>query len=341
MPVYCRRHTRNRATAQPPRASVSPSIAMSNSRKSPYLPDLSNLRERDALKQIKLKIEQLIKSKQPVETWYQSIYNFCDEAKKGGNVDGSRACYKEDGEVWEFACTRMGVEKPAVLTWRTTFRTLCAQLHALFYEGDQQIVFFSPIPDTSGYFLMQAVRQQSALALQYLLRRGGDPNAFGHYPYDNFKQSITLLGKAAQGNSAYIVELLLDAGATVDRLAFGEPPMHRGPLRTPLGLASENGNVSIAQVLIDSRADVNVKDELEGTPLHYAAGQGNLAMVQLLVKNGANRNARDHLNRFPWRVAQEKLQDPKWERKQGSKEAAWKLRQMVIEAAGGPRQPLF
>ena len=312
---------------------------MSNSQKSPYLPDLSNLRERDAVKQIKLKIGQLIyEKKQPVETWYQIITNFCDEVSKGGNVEGSRACYKEDGEVWEFACTRMGVEKPAVLTWRATFRTLCAQLHALFYEGDQRIVVFQPIPTNTPYFLMQAVRQQSALALQCLLHRRGDPNAIGSYPYDNFKERITLLGKAAQGNSAYIVKLLLDAGATVDRWAFGEPPIHRGPLRTPLGLASETGNVPIAQVLIDSRADVNVKDELEGTPLHYAAGEGNLAMVQLLVKNGANRNARDHLNRFPWRVAQVELQDPEWESQQGSKEAAWRLRDMVVKAAGGPSQ---
>ena len=306
---------------------------MSNSRKSPY-PDLSKLRERDAVKEIKQKIEQLMKSDEPFDKWHQSILSFCDEASKGGNVEGSRACYKEDGEVWEFACTRMGVEKPAVLTWRTTFHTLCAQLHALFYEGDQQIVFFSPIPQTSGYFLMQAVRQQSALALQYLLYRGGDPNALGRYPHDNFNEQITLLGKAAQGDSAYIVELLLDAGATVDLLAFGET----GRRRTPLGFASKNGNVPIARLLLDNFANVNFRDEMGRTPLHYAAGEGNLAMVQLLVKYGADVDARmDHmLGGFrPWEFAARTLDAS------DNSEAREKLRKMVIEAAGGPPQPPF
>ena len=323
---------RNRATAQPPRASVSPPIAMSNSRKSPYLPNLSKLRERDAVKEIKQKIEQLMKSDEPFDKWHQSILSFCDEASKGGNVEGSRACYKEDGEVWEFACTRMGVERPSVLTWRTTYRELCTQLSSLHELGGLKPGFFTD--KAKNQWLMQAVRQQSALALQHLLALGGDPNAFAQYLLDGHRRRVSLLGRAASGDSVYIVKLLLDAGAKVDLLVLEEPAFRR----TPLGFASRNGNVPIAQLLLDNFANVNFRDEMGGTPLHYAAGKGNLAMVQLLVKYGADVNARtDSMigGLRPWEIAARNLDAS------DNSESREKLRQMVIEAAGGPRQPPF
>ena len=335
MPVYCRRHTRNRATAQPPRASVSTPIAMSNSRKSPY-PDLSKLRERDAVKEIKQKIEQLMKSDEPFDKWYQSIISFCHEASKGGNVEALQACYKEDGEVWELACTRMGVERPAVLTWRRTFRELCTQLSSLHELGGLKPGFFTD--KAKNQWLIQAVQQQSALALQHLLARGGDPNAFGQALLGGHRRRVSLLGRAAQGDSVYIVELLLNAGAEVDLpvdlSALEEPAISR----TPLGFASKNGNVPIAQLLLDNGANVNFRDEMGRTPLHYAAGEGNLAMVQLLVKYGADVEARmDHmLGGFrPWEFAARTLDAS------DNSEARETLRKMVIEAAGGPRQPPF
>ena len=325
-------HTRNRATAQPPRASVSPPIAMSNSRKSPYLPNLSELRERDAVKEIKQKIEQLMESDEPFDKWYQSIIRFCHEASKGGNAEALRACYKEDGEVWEFACTRMGVERPAALTWRSTFHTLCAQLSSLHELGGLKPGFFTD--KSKNQWLIQAVQQQSALALQHLLARGGDPNAFGKVLLGSWRTRVSLLGTAAQGDSAYIVKLLLDAGATVDLLAYGEAAIRR----TPLGFASNHGNVPIAQLLLDNDADVNFRDEMGGTPLHYAAGKGNLAMVKLLVKYGADVTARtDSMigGLCPWEYAARNLDAS------DNSETREKLRQMVIEAAGGPRQPPF
>ena len=69
---------------------------------------------------------------------------------------------------------------------------------------------------------------------------------------------------------------------------------------TPLHAAIESECVEIAQMLLESGADVNTKTtgELELTPLHGAAAIGNLALIQLLVKHQADLNARDNVYNY-------------------------------------------
>jgi ankyrin repeat protein len=51
------------------------------------------------------------------------------------------------------------------------------------------------------------------------------------------------------------------------------------------------GHVRILQLLLEARANIEVKEEKEGwTPLHYAA-QFSPACVELLIKRGANIHA--------------------------------------------------
>ena len=61
---------------------------------------------------------------------------------------------------------------------------------------------------------------------------------------------------------------------------------------TPLHLAAMYGHQSIAQLLIENKADVNAGDCNGSTPLHVATCQGMSALVVLLVKNGADINSR-------------------------------------------------
>ena len=61
---------------------------------------------------------------------------------------------------------------------------------------------------------------------------------------------------------------------------------------TPLHLAAMYGHQSIAQLLIENKADVNAGDCNGSTPLHVATCQGISALVVLLVKNGADINSR-------------------------------------------------
>ena len=94
---------------------------------------------------------------------------------------------------------------------------------------------------------------------------------------------------------------------------------HDSELMTPVHIACQNGNVAMANMLLDYGACVNgTKDAaaMEETvvrtlwdprrvslvrlnswsPLHHACGCGNAALVQLLVANGASVNARECLD---------------------------------------------
>lgn len=77
---------------------------------------------------------------------------------------------------------------------------------------------------------------------------------------------------------------------------------------TPLQVAVEASQVKIAQLLIESGADVNAvtTGELELTALHGAAARGNLDLIRLLIKHQANLNAKDNVDgRTPLDYARE------------------------------------
>jgi uncharacterized protein len=60
-----------------------------------------------------------------------------------------------------------------------------------------------------------------------------------------------------------------------------------------LMIASEKGDLAIAQLLIQSGADVNAKNIDGYTALMYAAYKGNVQIAELLIKHHADVNARD------------------------------------------------
>jgi ankyrin repeat protein len=82
-----------------------------------------------------------------------------------------------------------------------------------------------------------------------------------------------LLESAAEGRSRS-VELLLDAGASID----GKD----GDGCTPLHLAAYNGYVETARVLVTNGASIDIANRFGRTPLHYAVSEGRLALAQML-----------------------------------------------------------
>eukprot|EP00466_Bigelowiella_natans_P012093 jgi/Bigna1/68805/fgenesh1_pg.7_\ len=56
--------------------------------------------------------------------------------------------------------------------------------------------------------------------------------------------------------------------------------------RAPLHAAAESGQVDVARFLIESLADVNIRDHLRASPLHLAAISNQLDVLQLLLKHG-------------------------------------------------------
>lgn len=101
----------------------------------------------------------------------------------------------------------------------------------------------------------------------------------------------TPLHRATQDGNCKVIELLLEANATLDSVddeGF-----------TPLHIAVKSGNADAAKVLLDRKANPNMASTVLGlTPLHSAARQAEgLQLVQLLHAAGADVAACDQKGR--------------------------------------------
>ena len=63
--------------------------------------------------------------------------------------------------------------------------------------------------------------------------------------------------------------------------------------RAALHLASINGHLEIVKLLLESGANVHIKDKGDQTALHLASRNGHLEIVKLLLESGANVNIKD------------------------------------------------
>lgn len=91
----------------------------------------------------------------------------------------------------------------------------------------------------------------------------------------------TPLHIASRNNSQKILQILLEAGASVDR------QNKKGC--SPLYLAQTAG---CAKLLIEHHANVNIKNFDGFTPLHLAVIQKNQPLVIILLENGADLHAK-------------------------------------------------
>jgi len=91
------------------------------------------------------------------------------------------------------------------------------------------------------------------------------------------------IGIASRHDSVRMVELLIDAGADVDK---PWPHIHASALH----FAIEHGHVNVAKALLDAGAGVdNTAGDFSGrTPIFRACGRGNIEVVKLLIERGAN-----------------------------------------------------
>lgn len=104
-------------------------------------------------------------------------------------------------------------------------------------------------------------------------------------------------GNAYLPNNAPMVAALLAAGAQVDSVDS------RG--RSALYRASSEGKVDAMRLLLDHKADVNLRANDQSTPLIEAVTYAKLAAAQLLVERGANVNLGDASDTTPLMIAAE------------------------------------
>ncbi|GKZ36279.1 hypothetical protein AbraIFM66950_007280 [Aspergillus brasiliensis] len=133
--------------------------------------------------------------------------------------------------------------------------------------------------------LVPAVENGNVWIVELFLARGAKLNGYIATSYSfnggRDKWLLCLLGCAVMGGDLSIVRLLTGVTVCADGL-FSSPPY-----MSPLTLAAMYGKTEIAQVLLESGADVRAADEGDTTLLEYAAQQSDSTLCQLLIKHEA------------------------------------------------------
>jgi ankyrin repeat protein len=92
---------------------------------------------------------------------------------------------------------------------------------------------------------------------------------------------------AIKSGNVLLVSEVIALGVNVNALVNGLTPLHYA-----CTFYEKIPHVDIARVLLDAKADVNIKAGVD-TVLHYAVKTGNLELVKLLVDAGVTLNDLD------------------------------------------------
>lgn len=154
--------------------------------------------------------------------------------------------------------------------------------------------------------LFDAAWKGSAAAAQTLIAHGANvevKDELGHAPehmaigegHSEIMKMILAarrnnqLSKAVEKGDVAKARKLLKEGADVNACGQGSM-LHK---MTPLHFAAGQGDVTIAQLLLDHGAKLEATDWQGATPLHAAARNGHETMIRLLAERGADIHARD------------------------------------------------
>eukprot|EP00439_Symbiodinium_sp_Y106_P046008 s2952_g5.t2 len=194
-----------------------------------------------------------------------------------------------------------------VLTLKRYLQGICGRprfQQRLLYDGmdlkdsfkypspmDVQLVLL-PLSDASESErreLLDAVSSVQVLEIEKILQRPQDPNLA------DFSGNTPLARATMQGNLD-IMRLLLEASASPNALS-GPPDW------TPLHSASLNGHVEGVSLLLQFRADMNLRIRNGATALHVASVLGQPEIVSLLLEAGAPKNSQLDNGMTPLHVA--------------------------------------
>ena len=202
-----------------------------------------------------------------------------------------------------------------------------AERVAEFLRDEPSLANRQIVSDRQGPPLYIAMTCRAGDVVRVLLDNGADPNADGIGP-----TLLSIAARRAGPSASETMDLFVRAGADVN---------HRGLKgRTALHDVVYSGSVEAAEVLLESGADVNARDDTQATPLnsllfeapaynpvaelllsrgadpnlpdqmgvtplHRASGAGNEDAVRLLLDHGADPSAKDFQGKTPLDVANE------------------------------------
>ena len=124
-------------------------------------------------------------------------------------------------------------------------------------------------PRISRISFVEACAKGAVAAVKNFIAQGEDLNAFDH-------AKVTTVHAAAVNSKPDVVELLNNAGATIDSRDKND--------MTPLLACTRRGLVDMVRVLLDYGADRNASDKLRRGVLYFAVESGNVNMVKLFLR---------------------------------------------------------
>ncbi|XP_072855732.2 protein phosphatase 1 regulatory subunit 16A [Pogona vitticeps] len=149
--------------------------------------------------------------------------------------------------------------------------------------------------------------------VELLVQKGANllaVNSDGNMPYDLCEDDATLdYLEAAMAEQGITQETIEEARSVVERTMVEDirrlvkegvnldtPLDHRATL---LHIASANGYLEAAELLLEHKASMSAKDNDGWQPLHAAACWGQIQLVELLVAHGADLNGKSVLDETP------------------------------------------
>ncbi|MCA1596180.1 MAG: ankyrin repeat domain-containing protein [Chloroflexi bacterium] len=137
-------------------------------------------------------------------------------------------------------------------------------------------------PGASGRTLLsEAAGRWDVARVQMLIGYGGGVGTRDGMGHDALYRAVNALNPGREDDGRATVTLLIEHGADVNGTG-GIGKM------TPLHMAARRGNAAIAEILLDSGADIEAKDTGGETPLRRAVNCRQESVVRLLLSRGAD-----------------------------------------------------
>jgi len=127
--------------------------------------------------------------------------------------------------------------------------------------------------------------------VRMVLKAKANVHARAHYISWGCQHTCTALHMAAAAGSASVLELLLDAKASVEAMVTNDTKAHY----TPLLDATFEGHYKVCKLLLERGADPNVPNRLGRISLHLAVLNGNGALARLLTDYGSDVTLEERL----------------------------------------------
>jgi len=148
----------------------------------------------------------------------------------------------------------------------------------LRYRGQQKLLNHLRDRQTLDAEMRLAALTGNAERVRSLIKKGVSVNAADDIGLSAFKY-------ACGQSSVSVVQLMLPL-SDVNDIDGGLAPIHAALI---------NCNEAIVQLLVDSNADLEQRDDSGSAPLHVACKKGHLGCVSVIAKGGASINAIDSL----------------------------------------------